>query len=177
LIHPHAQILATPVFPPDSLHRYAVATRYYDDTGHSVFTDLVEQERTSAARIVAVTDEFIVFEPFAARLPFETWIVPLAAEPSFDRLDDDRIPGLAALVRAVLGALRRAAGDPDYNLVLDSAPVLEESKPFYVWHLRLLPRMTTPAGFELATGMSINTVAPEDSARLMREALRGAEVG
>ncbi|HEX2029856.1 MAG TPA: galactose-1-phosphate uridylyltransferase [Actinomycetota bacterium] len=173
LLHPHSQILATPVFPPEQLHRYAVATRYFDDTGHCVYVDLLERERRERERVVIENDEFVAVSPFAAALPFETWIAPRRHETSFDRLDDDRIPALAEVVRTLLGGLRRSAGDPDYNLVLQSAPALEEQKPFFQWHLRLLPRMSTPAGFELATGMSINTVPPEDAARLLREATAG----
>jgi UDPglucose--hexose-1-phosphate uridylyltransferase len=176
LAHPHSQILATPVFPPDQLHRYAVATRYFDDTGHCVYVDLLEREREAGVRVVAETDEFIAVVPFAATLPFETWIAPRRHETSFDRLDDDRVLPLAGLVRALLGGLRRAGGDPDYNLVVQSAPALEEAKPFFQWHLRLLPRVSTTAGFELATGMSINTAVPEESARILREAVAEALV-
>ena len=32
------------------------------------------------------------------------------------------------------------------------------------WHVHLLPKLTTRAGFELGTGVPINLVAPEDAA-------------
>jgi UDPglucose--hexose-1-phosphate uridylyltransferase len=174
LIHPHSQILATPVFPPDSLRRYEVGTRYFDDTGHCVYMDLLDRERRAGVRVVSETEDFVAVAPFASRVPFETWIAPKVQESSFDRLGDDRVPALAGMLRDLLGALRRAADDPDYNLVLYSAPALEETKPFFQWHFRLLPRMTTMAGFELATGMSINTLPPEDAAASLREAMAGA---
>jgi UDPglucose--hexose-1-phosphate uridylyltransferase len=174
LIHPHSQILATPVFPPDSLQRYEVGTRYFDDTGHCVYMDLLDREQRAGVRLVSETDDFVAVAPFAARVPFETWVAPKVQESSFDRLDDGRLPALAGMLRDLLGALRRAAGDPDYNLVLYSAPALEETKPFFQWHFRLLPRMATMAGFELATGMSINTLPPEDAAAMLREAMAGA---
>jgi UDPglucose--hexose-1-phosphate uridylyltransferase len=77
----------------------------------------------------------------------------------------------------MLGALRRVGGDPDFNVVVLSAPSHEEWKPFFLWHVRILPRLATAAGFELGSGMYINTVAPEVSARLLREALVGARTG
>jgi UDPglucose--hexose-1-phosphate uridylyltransferase len=107
---------------------------------------------------------------------FETWVAPRVHQPSFDRLDDDAVPGLAGMLRDLLGALRRAADDPDYNLVLYSAPALEETKPFFQWHIRILPRMATLAGFELATGMTINSLPPEDAAEQLREAMARASL-
>jgi UDPglucose--hexose-1-phosphate uridylyltransferase len=176
LVHPHSQILATPVFPPDSLRRYEVANRYFDDTGRCVYADLLDRERELGVRLVAESDEFVAVAPFAARAPYETWVAPAAHESSFDRLDDGRVPGLASMLGDVLGALRRAAGDPDYNLVLYSAPAHEASKPFFQWHFRLLPRTSAMAGFELATGMAINTVPPEEAAATLRDAVAGASL-
>lgn len=177
LVHPHSQIVATPVFPPDSLRRYAVATRYYDDTGHCVYDDLLEAELRREDRLVARVDGFAAVAPFAARVPFETWIMPLEHQTSFGHLRDDLTPALAELLRGVLGALRRVAGDPDFNVVVQSAPSHEEWKPFFLWHLRILPRLATAAGFEQGSGMFINTVAPEASAQLLREAMAGARMG
>lgn len=171
LIHPHSQILATPILPPDALRRYEVAARYHDDTGRCVYTDLLERERQAGIRLVAESETFLGVVPFAARVPFETWLAPRAQQSSFERLDDGDLPELAGMLRDLLAALRRAADDPDYNLVLYSAPALEETKPFFQWHLRLLPRMATMAGFELATGMTINPVPPEDAASRLRQAM------
>jgi UDPglucose--hexose-1-phosphate uridylyltransferase len=58
--------------------------------------------------------------------------------------------------------------------VLYSAPAHEAAKPFFQWHFRLLPRMSALAGFELATGMAINTLAPEEAAATLRAAVAGA---
>jgi UDPglucose--hexose-1-phosphate uridylyltransferase len=174
LVHPHSQILAVPVFPPDQLHRYQVATRYFDDTGHCAYVDLVQQMLRERTRLIAERGSLVAFAPFAATLPFETWIAPVAHQTSFGLCPDGDLADLAPLLRDVLGALRRSAGDPDFNLVVDSAPAIEESKPFFLWHIRVLPRITTAAGFELGSGMSINPVLPEIAAGLLREALAAA---
>ena len=39
----------------------------------------------------------------------------------------------------------------------------------YHWHLELIPKLSTAAGFELGTGIWINVVKPEDSATFLRE--------
>jgi UDPglucose--hexose-1-phosphate uridylyltransferase len=171
LEHPHSQILATPVVPPEALHQVTVATRYHDDTGHSVYLDLVGRESEERVRLVAERGPFTAVVPFAGRLPYETWIMPRALQPSFGDLRDEDLTDLAELLRDVLGALRRAADDPDFNLVVQSAPVGQELAPVFVWHIRILPRLVTSAGFELGSGMSINTVAPESSSAALRAAV------
>jgi galactose-1-phosphate uridylyltransferase len=37
--------------------------------------------------------------------------------------------------------------------------------------LKLIPKLSTPAGFEMGSAMSINTVPPEDAATRLRVAL------
>ena len=177
LVHPHSQILATPVIPPDALRRYAVATRYFDDTGRCVYLDLLDRELETAERVVAERPGLVAVAPFASREPYETWITPRTSRPSFASLQDGEVRELADLLRDLVAALRQAAGDPDYNLVIHSAPAGEESKPFFLWHLRVLPRIVTPAGFELGSGMSINCVAPEAAARRLREAMARVPTG
>ncbi len=72
----------------------------------------------------------------------------------------------------MLRGLHEALGDPDFNYVIHSAPVDDDHKAFYLWHIQILPRLTTIAGFELGSGIFITTMMPEDSAAFMREALR-----
>ncbi len=177
LVHPHSQILATPVIPPDALRRYAVATRYFDDTGRCVYLDLLDRELETAERVVAERPGLVAVSPFASRVPYETWISPRAPRPSFASLQDGEVRELADLLRDVVASLRHAAGDPDYNLVIHSAPAGEETKPFFLWHLRVLPRIVTQAGFELGSGMSINCVAPEHAARRLRAAMARVPAG
>jgi len=172
LLHPHAQIVAVPVYPPQWTHALNVSMRYFDRTGRSVYDDIVADERATGVRVVVETDGFIAFCPFASKSPFETWILPTAHQASFGTLTDEETPALAGIMRDVLGRLRTAAGDPDFNLVVYSAPDDAAQVRLFRWHLRLVPRITLPAGFEMGSGMSINTLMPEDAA----EALRAATV-
>ncbi|MGH2710097.1 MAG: galactose-1-phosphate uridylyltransferase [Actinomycetota bacterium] len=176
LDHPHSQIMATAVCPPELRLRADVAERYLEDGGKSVYSDVLEDELETGERLVAVRDSFAAITPFASRAPFETWILPREQQASFSRLRDDQVPELAAMVKSVLSSLRRGAKDPDYNLLVQSAPVGEEESESYRWHLVVMPRISTAAGFELGSGMSINCVAPEDAAQAMREAIASVPV-
>ena len=51
--------------------------------------------------------------------------------------------------------------DPAYNLVVHSAPAGDEDKDYFQWHVQIVPRVTTPAGLELATGIPVIPTSPE----------------
>ncbi len=169
LEHPHAQIVGTPVVPEHIRDKYAVATRYYDDTGRCIYCDLVERERQAKVRIVFETGEFVAFHPFASRSPFETWLAPKRHVPSFGQISVESAKRFAHALKAVLGKLYRHLNDPDYNILFHSAPIEDENKPYFLWHVRIIPRLTTVAGFEIGSGMYINTALPEETAAYMNE--------
>ncbi|MBI2861844.1 MAG: galactose-1-phosphate uridylyltransferase [Chloroflexi bacterium] len=168
LEHPHSQLIATPVAPLAVRQRYEVAMAYYDDRGGCLYRDLVEAERQAGLRVVLETERFVAFEPYASQTPFETWIAPKIHRPSFGLATDEDLHELAPVLRSTLRALALGLGDPDYNYVVASAPVEDEHKAYYLWHLRIVPRLTTPAGFELGSGIGITTARPEDTAAFLR---------
>jgi UDPglucose--hexose-1-phosphate uridylyltransferase len=174
LAHPHSQVVATPVFLPRLLRRLDVATRYYDDNGTCVYDDVIAAERSAKVRLVDECGKFIAFEPFAAGSPFETWVAPSFHQASFQDLDDEDVADLACILVRTLGAIRRACGDPDFNLVLYSAPA-DGHEPVFHWHIKILPKLTLPAGFEIGSAMGINTVPPENAAAALRHAVEEVE--
>jgi UDPglucose--hexose-1-phosphate uridylyltransferase len=175
LPHPHSQIVATPVVPLLVRHRFDVAMQHYDDTGHCLYVELLHQELADGRRIVAQNAGFVAFQPFAAASPFETWIMPRTHRASYGDATDDELARLAPLLRDVLAGLRRLLDDPDYNYVIHSAPPGDEARPYFLWHLQIVPRLTTPAGFELGSGISVNPSSPEMTAASLREAITREE--
>jgi UDPglucose--hexose-1-phosphate uridylyltransferase len=168
LRHPHWQIIATPVVPRMLRLKYAVATDYFDLTGGSLYSDKIHDELVEKNRVLDVNDEFVAILPFASHLPFETWILPRRQQASFGRLESDQFPLLAAALKTALLRLHLGLGNPDFNLAIDTSARGDEDKPYFTWHVRILPRLSTPAGFELGSGMSINTVLPEEAAEFLR---------
>jgi UDPglucose--hexose-1-phosphate uridylyltransferase len=171
LVHPHSQIVAVPVFLPRLLRRLDVATRYYDENGTNLYADLIDGELTEQIRVVERHGRIVTWCPFASQTKFETWIAPTFHESSFGDTTDEDLPDIAAGIVRVLTAIRTACNDPDYNLVLYSAPAEGNHDATFRWHLKVLPKLSTPAGFEMGSAMSINTVAPEDAALALRGAL------
>jgi UDPglucose--hexose-1-phosphate uridylyltransferase len=167
LAHPHSQVVATPVFLPRLLRRLDVATRYYDENGTCVYDDVIAAERRKKIRVVGECGKFVAFEPFASASAFETWIAPSFHQASFQDLPDGYVDDLACILIHTLRAIRHACDDPDYNLVLYSAPTNGHELAFH-WHIKILPKLTLPAGFEIGSAMGINTVPPEDAAAALR---------
>lgn len=166
--HPHAQAVALPVLPTLTRRRLEVARRWFAETGTGVYERLASDAAENGERVVAASDRLVAFVPFAAGAPFETWISPRIHEASFGHLPDADLVDLARILRAVLVSLRAALGDPPYNLVVDGPPPADAGARYFAWTIRIVPRLATPAGFELATGIAVNAGRPEAQAAVLR---------
>src|SRR5579863_3995998 len=167
--HPHWQIIATPVVPPLLRLKCNEATEYFDRTGDCLYCVMREDEVKAKSRLISGNDEFVACVPYAAHLPFETWILPRRPQSTWTSLEPVQIRPLAEILKTVLLKLYDALDNPDFNLTVDMAPHGDEDKEYFVWHIRVLPRVSTPAGFELGSGMSINTTMPEEAAAFLRD--------
>lgn len=168
LRHPHCQLIATPVVPRLLRARLTIATDYFDMTGQCLYCVLRNDELEAGQRVIAQNTEFVAFLPYASHVPFETWILPRAHHASFGDITNSQLGPLAQLLKTVLQKLFRGLENPDYNLTINTVPRGDEDKNYFLWHIAILPRLTTPAGFELGSGMSINTVLPEEAAEYLR---------
>ena len=168
--HPHSQIIASPVTPQHVRHRLEEAMRYFDDNGVCVYCAMIEEELKMKERLVLETDNFVAFEPFASRSPFETLILPKKHSSSFPFITSDETKEMAYVTKAILSKLYKSLKDPDYNYVIHSSPCHEKELEYYHWHMQILPRITALAGFELGSGIYINTVIPEKAADFLRNA-------
>jgi len=169
LHHPHWQIIATPVVPRLLRLKHNEATEYFDRTGTSVYRLMMEEEMQAQTRLVCINRDFVAFVPYAAHLPFETWILPRDGHTMpFGRLEGRQMRTLAEILKVVLLKLFVALENPAFNLTIDMPPRGDEEQEYFQWHIRILPRLSTPAGFELGSGMAINTTMPEDAASFLR---------
>lgn len=169
LLHPHSQIIATGIVPRHIRHRDDSARSYFDDRGRCLVCDMAEQELADGRRVVFENDLFAAFVPFAASVPFETWILPKGHRTSFGGLSDEEGADFSEVLHGVLAKLDGVCGDPDYNYVIHSSAMRAADEPYLHWHLQLKPRLVTPAGFEMGSGIQINPSIPEDDAARLRK--------
>lgn len=168
LVHPHSQIIGLPMVPYMVRSRMEEARRYFDDTGECVLCRMWKDERSHEARLIAKSRYFVAFIPYAAFSPFHTWVVPRRHTPSFSDATTNEIVDLGLIMHTILGQLYYGLNDPDYNYVIRSEPIKECGTEFWHWYVTIIPRVTRSAGFEMGSGMFINTALPEESAAFLR---------
>ncbi len=175
--HPHLQLFAIPVIPSDEvLDLLRGAEAYYAENGSCAYCDILAFEHDAGTRIVWENARFTVFCPFTSRVPNEQWVVPRSHNPGFEALTDEDLPLFAEALQQALRRLDTGFGDPAYNLYVYSAPcdtegyacAVDEFQHFH-WHVQILPRMNIWGGFELATGLELHSVLPEEAAAFLRE--------
>jgi len=169
LRHPHSQIIASPIIPIHIRHMVEEAVRYFDTTGRCIYCTMIEQEKISGKRIISETDHFIAFAPFFSRSPFETWILPKKHRASFAKICPNEKKDLARVLIDMLQRLYHGLDDPDYNYMIHSAPYQEDPADYYHWHLQILPKLYKVAGFELGSGIYLNSASPEENAKYLQE--------
>lgn len=171
LAHAHTQIIATPVVPKLVLEEIEGAQRYFDAHGRCVFCDMVEQDIETGERIVYLNEAFAALAPFAARFPYEVWILPRRHVARFDQLDRQGMAQLADALRSTLQRLDRVLENPAFNYVIHTAPSGNAAAArVYHWHVEIMPKLTKVAGFEWGSGFYINPTPPEHAAEQLRDA-------
>ncbi|WP_116245478.1 galactose-1-phosphate uridylyltransferase [Nocardiopsis sp. FIRDI 009] len=177
LHHPHGQIYAFPFLTPRTLRTLDSAERYRERTGGDLFADVLRAEREVGVRVVAESEHWTAFVPAAARWPVEVHVYPNRRVPDLPELTEAERDDFAVLYLDVLRRLDALFDAPlPYVAAWHQAPVRERRD---LAHLRLelfsvrrAPgKLKYLAGAESGMGVFVNDVAPETTARRLREAL------
>lgn len=174
--HARSQLIATPVNPKRVKEELVGARNYYDNHERCIFCDLIRQEAEMKTRVIVEIDGFIAIVPFAARFPFEIWILPKKHSCDFVQLNDAQKTAMAKILKTVLQKLKIGLNDPPYNYIIHTAPFRRQKTGYwrtigedYHWHMEITPRLTRVAGFEWGTGFYICPVTPEAAAKYLQE--------
>lgn len=176
LRHAYSQILATPITPRRIRDELLNAKEYYAYKERCFFCDIVEEEVQRQKRVVLDDGKFVVFEPFAAGRPFETWIVPREHETFFE--NNENLPALSETFITIMSKIKKLLNDPPYLITLHNGPNISASvkrgywktlKHDFHWHFEIVPLLRNRSSFELGSGIPINPVSPEVAAQILRE--------
>lgn len=101
-----------------------------------------------------VKDFELVCPPYS-QWPDEVWIVPTERGKLFGEITYDEMENLAYVLRRLVYIFEvRHGEDFPYNFYI---------YPRRDWYLRIMPRAKIPGGFEMATGIFVNTQDPRDT--------------
>jgi UDPglucose--hexose-1-phosphate uridylyltransferase len=174
--HSRSQLIATPVNPKRVKEELVGAHKYFEFHERCVFCDLIRQELGSKDRLILDLEGFIAVTPFAARFPFEVWIIPKKHSCDFNSMSFEERKGLGKAMKLILGKLKKGLNDPPYNYVVHTAPFRRQKAGYwksidqdYHWHIEIMPRLTRVAGFEWGTGFYICPLPPENAADFLRQ--------
>lgn len=174
LQHLHGQIVSLARVPGQIGRACRALAAHQKRRGESLWNEWLDRETNEGTRIVRQGRGHLVFCPPASRTPYETWIVADHPQPCFEETPEDHLRDLAHSIDQVVRGIDHALNRPSYNLVIHTAPTARSPRGAKVietfrWHLQIVPRSTRIAGFELGCGWFINTTAPEEAARHLRE--------
>ena len=169
LLHSHSQIIGTPVTPLQVRHRIEEGMRYFDNTGGCLMCTCLNDELSDGRRIILNTEHFVTLVPFAALSPFHTWIFPKRHCATFSSVREEEVVDLSSHLKTILRKFYVGLEDPDFNYVIRSENPKECTSEYFHWYISIVPRITQVAGFELGSGMYINTSIPEESADFLRK--------
>jgi UDPglucose--hexose-1-phosphate uridylyltransferase len=162
MMHPHTQMVVLDAVP----ERWKKMRRRF---ATDACPWCAEARAASASGLtVAENGAAVAFVRPASRFAWALSIVPRECRPSLDAASDAVWPGTGELlISAVEGLLARWNRGASFNVILPSDP---ESRPGdFHWHLELIPRIATLAGFELSTGMFVRSASAEESAARWRQ--------
>ncbi|MBC7334446.1 MAG: galactose-1-phosphate uridylyltransferase [Actinobacteria bacterium] len=169
LEHPHSQLIATPFVPGYVRNKLYESQRYFDNFGRCPYCDMIDYELKDRERLVYEDEKYVAFTPYASVVPYNILVLPKKHQANFVEASEEEIRDLASVFKVVLAKLYYLLDNPDYNYVIDSSPTDKSGERHYHWHIEILPRLTTRAGFEIGSGVTINFIFPEDCARHLRE--------
>jgi len=176
ILHPHYQLLATPIVPPHIHSEIMGCYHYYQNNKACIYCDIIKEELSVKHRVVHESEHFVVISAYASRCPFETWVLPKRHGARFEEMTADEIRHLSFVLKVTLGQLYTKLSDPPLNFYVHNMPIkrknhlshsAHEEKSFH-WHLTIFPRITIWAGFEFATGIPINPIPPEVSTKFLK---------
>lgn len=187
--HTHSQIIAMPVVPQNVHDEVENSRKYFAKNHHCIFCSLIDEALTFEATIydrssgavrrkisvgqyvIEKGKKFIAIKPFASRFEWEIHILPLQHQANFMQVSNEDLEDFANVLQRSMARLEAVIGGVQYNYFLHTQPQgseYQDCHASYHWHLEICPRTSIPTGFELGSGLSVNTISPEHAAEQLR---------
>ncbi|MGC9031549.1 MAG: galactose-1-phosphate uridylyltransferase [Minisyncoccia bacterium] len=174
IFHPHAQIIGIPLIDPDLNMALISSKKFYQKSKKCIYCFSNKWEEKEGLRVVYKNKYFIAICPFASKSAFQVIISPRFHSAFFEKITNDQIKYLAEIFQIIIKSYDKVLDRPDLNFYLHTAPLDHKNYKkyqYYHWHFTFLPKVSLIAGFELGAKIEIITIAPEEAAKLLKEAI------
>ncbi|MFZ1175672.1 MAG: galactose-1-phosphate uridylyltransferase [Mycobacterium sp.] len=175
LTHPHGQIYGYPYLTPRTAIMLEQAREHRNRYGSNLFGDLLAREVADGSRLVARSELFTAFVPFAARWPVEVHIYPNRFVHNLVELSDDELDGFAQVYLDVLRRFDRmySSALPYISALHQYAATGAQADGYFHVELMSIRRSATKlkylAASESAMDAFISDVTPETVASRLRD--------
>ncbi len=157
--HSHSQIYALPLLPPKVKSEFAAYDKYVSENVNCPYCDIINQE-SDGPRVIWEDKNLFVLAPYASESPYGAWFLPKRHIGQITDLSNNEKESFARAMKVVLGKLDEM--EISYNYFIENSV---NDKDYHM-HIKLAPRPNIWAGLELGTGIIVNSVAPEEAARV-----------
>ena len=173
-LHPRWHIVSAPFVPGLIKHELNASRKYFSFKERCVFCDYMLQERKTRSRVICEDSHMVALSPYAARVPFEMWVVPLRHSPDFHTASYDELRSLANLLKRLTTGIEKLAESDGYVLTLHTAPFRRPKADAwktidldYHWHIEIDPCISVLNGLIGSGGFHLNPVSPEEAANTL----------
>jgi UDPglucose--hexose-1-phosphate uridylyltransferase len=150
LSHPHSQLVVVP-------HNVKLSIRSIPGIAPYV----PHADKRIPTHYAFTHDSLTIMCPPTSQWPDEVWLIPTQSTGTFADARDEDLSRLARALNHVIVLLKaRHQSDIPYNFYIS---------PYHHWYIRIMPRVKTLGGFELATGVSVMSQSPEETLAFLQE--------
>ncbi|MGQ9603871.1 MAG: galactose-1-phosphate uridylyltransferase [bacterium] len=175
-------IVGTPFISTEIKQELRKAREYFSYKERCVICDYIRDEARKNLRLIYENDDFVVYVPFAARFPYEIWILPRSHSADFYQISERQVQNFAQVLKVILDTIGKLPSS-GYLLQIHSAPYIgprtgsgdrwQTLGKDYHWHAEIRPKIDLPDELSKVLGFYINHINPEVAADRLRSIIQG----
>lgn len=159
--HSHWQVLGLSVLPNKQKYMLNALKKYEKYNGKCYFCNINYSDN-----LVYENDYFLAFCPNDSLYCYEINIISKEHITNIRNLDDIMLNELGIILKKCLIKLNLIYSNLDYNIAIYNGFRDEYEYHFFI---QIIPRIGNFGGFEVSTGMFVNSVLPKDAAKNLRQ--------
>lgn len=161
MAHTHSQVIAVPVMPPKFEREMSCYRKYRQVKQACPFCDIIKNEM-NGPRVIYEDENVFAVAPYASESPYGVWIIPKRHIRIITNLSQNEKVSIAKVFKIVLGKLDELG--IAFNYFVENAIYDDD----YHMHIIISPRPSVWAGFELGTGIIVNSITPEYATKIYK---------